>query len=38
MVQDGLSYRYTIMSLLGLLEYERAAELRPFRYSPQSSD
>jgi hypothetical protein len=29
MVQDGLSYRYTIMSFLGLLEYERSGGISP---------
>jgi len=29
MILDGLSYRYTIMSLLGLLEYERSGGTSP---------
>jgi len=29
LVRDGLSYRYTIMSFLGLLEYERSGGIAP---------
>lgn len=34
MVRDGLSYRYTIMSFLGLLEYERSGGTSPIPLQP----